>query len=95
MPPELRQPVKSQSTDPNSTISTWTYDSIGRPKTIKAALGSSDESDTTFNYFETPGATLPIEVQELRDLSSAGDGALITTKFFDQRGSSTRLRPGL
>lgn len=88
----------TETQDPNSIATKWTYDAIGRPTLVQAALGAADESDTAYIYSEPLTAAAPIVVSECRDLTSnvclpwlnsgggSANGGVVTTRKFDQRG---------
>jgi len=74
--------LTTRVTDNNNNVSTVTsYDALGRPTLVRLAEGKSEETRTATEYSETARRVIT-----RADLSTAGDGKLVSIQHYDQLG---------
>ncbi|MEW6126587.1 MAG: RHS repeat-associated core domain-containing protein [Acidobacteriota bacterium] len=77
--------LATRVTDADNNVATaTTYDVFGRPTLVKAAEGKAEETRTTMEYSDTNRRVI-----SRSDLTTLGDGKLVSIKHYDQLG---RLR---
>ena len=75
-------------TDVNNSVSSFTtYDAFGRPTLVKTAEGNALETRTTTEYSDADR-----RVVSRSDLTTVGDGKLVTVQHYDQLGRIRLLR---
>ena len=71
----------TQATDPNGVATETGYDAFGRPTLVKAAVGRAEETRVQTEYSDVNRRVIV-----RRDLSSVGDGKLVSIQHYDQLG---------
>jgi RHS repeat-associated protein len=74
--------LKTKVTDADNNVSTLTtYDEVGRPTLVQAAVNTDDETRTATEYFDVER-----RVVTRSDLKIKGDGKLVSISHYDQLG---------
>jgi RHS repeat-associated protein len=73
--------LATRSTDPNNVATSTSYDPFGRPTLVRAAEDRSEEARTQIVYSDAARRVIT-----RKDLSTAGDGKLVSIVHYDQLG---------